>query len=334
MANDYTSAATLLAAQKAQANDKSNSELFQALLSQGNQRKMLDTQGQQHMSQIAATGDQTRQSEAAKQQGAFDTGQKALDLNTDRLTGLIKGNPGMGGTVDSNGNISLTKPVSNGALDFRMSKNIDDKTEKYSKRLEPVSGFLSTMQELEDKTNRDGKGGILTNPDAKLMSTGKLLSAMPDALVGFGEYFHGVPKGTMDERKALSRLQLEYQKATAGMRQTDELRKKETAAMGMLTSGDPDLVAKGVRSIGHALKQRTDITKMGYAPEVLDRANERFGDPTEFLGKVYNDDKPVIAKQPPAGGGGVTPAAAGGLTPEQQAELEQLRSERAKHKGQ
>lgn len=170
------------------------------------------------------------------------------------------------------------------------------KQENYSKRLEKINGFTSALKEAEDKTNADGNGGVVTNGNAQLMSTGKIASKLPTSLIGLGELVGAAPKGSSDERKTLERLQLEYQKAMSGMRTTDEMSKREQAAMGYIASGDPALVAKGVRSLARNVSNATKTIQAGYNPEVRARVHDVAGDPMDFFSKVYDDGPAAQSK--------------------------------------
>jgi hypothetical protein len=181
-------------------------------------------------------------------------------------------------------------------VDMQQERFEQKQANDYSKRLEKHNGFLSTLQELESRTNQDGKGGVLTNPDAQLISAGKAMSAVPTALVGIGELTGAVPKGAADERKLLERVQLEYQKSMSGMRTSSEMANREKQAMGWMASGDPSLVAKGIRSLSKNVGQAVRTIQGGYKPSVRDQVHSMSGDPLDTLGHVY-EDEPIGAKK-------------------------------------
>lgn len=177
----------------------------------------------------------------------------------------------------------LTQPLKEEAL---MQKGQAD----YSKRLEKVTDFSSTLKQLEDLTNRDGQGGILTNPNAKLMSTGKLKSNVPDSLMGLGELVGATDKGTMEERKALGRLAIDFAHAKGGVRGlSPQIMAKEREALGWVSSDDPNLVSKGVRSLAKTMQGHLRTIKSGYTPDVQDRVHSIMGDPESDYSQIYED---------------------------------------------
>lgn len=212
----------------------------------------------------------------------------------------------------------------------RIATRRDADSKDYSKRLEKINDLGSTLNQIEAMTNRDGKGGILTNPNAQLMSTGKLLSKAPDSLVGVLEQVGVVPPESTAERKALAQLQINYQQAKSGARTSDKMAQREKEAMGWMASGDPNLVAKAVRSLARAAGSHLNTIQAGYTdPEVTKSVHQRLGgDPQETFSRIYNDYAPKPEQQEgkaPATGGlqklvGAPPAqptapAAGSLVP-------------------
>lgn len=201
------------------------------------------------------------------------------------------------GTAIRAGDVSIT-PKNNDLMIMRMGeqhdKNVQNKAEGLSKRYEKFMGFNSALDELEAKTNT-GEGGIITNPAAQFKSTGRVMSALPSSAIGIAEMVGGVPKGSADERKALERLQLEYQKAMSGLRVTDQARQQERQAMGYMASGDPALVAKGVRALARNVALAHKTIQSGYASEVRDQVHSVLDDPLGRYQNIYNDDQPPVA---------------------------------------
>lgn len=237
---------------------------------------------------------------------------------------MAKKHPGLGVTVSPEG--AGLHPV--GALlttDLKQEQQTRRETEAMSKRFEKINDFANSLKQLNDLTNRDGKGGILQNPDAKLVSTGATVSAMPDTAVAMAEKMHALPKGTSEERKALARVVNEYAFAKSGARTNPALIQREKEAMGWLASGDPNLVAKGVRSLAKNMQQHTKTIKAGYSPEAIDRFTSQAGDPEETFSNVYEEPArpvtgglfgPRAAKPAPTMAAPVAPQAPGTFDPD------------------
>lgn len=175
-----------------------------------------------------------------------------------------------------------------------------------SGRREKMSGFDTSLRDLEAVTNRDGAGGILTNPKAQMMSGGKVASAVPSGAMGIAEFLHIIPKGTSEEDKSMQRLVLEYKKATSGLRVTDEQMKMERAALGNIVSGDPELKAKAVRALGRIVQHHYNVQNAGYRPEIVDAVNGVMGDPSDLYGRLYDDGASGVVKAPPPAGNSLT----------------------------
>lgn len=191
---------------------------------------------------------------------------------------------------------SVTRQPTLGMYDLKKEQMDRRGQADYSKRLEKTTGFSSALQDIEGLTNRSGKGGILTNPEEKLQSAGAIKSAVPTSMLGIGEAVGLVPKGSAEERKALERLQLEYQKSMTGARTSEDMSRREKQAMGWITSGDPDLVAKGVRALAHNVKRATQTIQAGYSPDVQERVHEQMGNPMDFLNQV--PDEKALPRMP------------------------------------
>lgn len=168
-----------------------------------------------------------------------------------------------------------------------------------------VGGFNSALQDIEKQTNREGTGGVLSNPQAKLISTGKMLSAVPTQGLGLAEMIGAAPKGSAEERKSLERLQLEYQKAMTGARTSEQMAAREKQALGWMASGDPDLVAKGVRSLAHNIKNNLQTSQAGFNPRVRDMVHSTMGDPLDTYRNLDAAEGPTpqqVAPLPVQGG--------------------------------
>lgn len=162
------------------------------------------------------------------------------------------------------------------------ARQIENKAADYSKRLEKVNDFNSALSEWENITNRDGKGGALTNPDVKLLSTGKVASTVPTGLVGALESVGVLPKGASEERKVLQRLKNEYLSAKSGQAVSAQEAARADQAFGMMASPDPALVAKGVRALAGIMQSRIKTIQGGYSPESREMVHSVAGNPTDL----------------------------------------------------
>lgn len=258
--------------------------------------------GQQGLADIAAQGEQARQTQASGTEQ-----KKALQQSE---IGNVKDLRSFLGPKNAYkvGDTSIAPKEESPMVDMRREKQVEDKTEHLSKRYENHGDFLSSLNEIEGLTaSKDAQGnkiggGIITNPEAQLKSTGKMLSAVPTSMIGLAEMVGGAPKGSAEERKALDRLKLNYQKSMTGLRTTDATRQAENAAMGYIASGDPSLVAKGVRSLARNVRNAIRATKAGYTAEVQDRVHSSMGDPEDALRNIAEDYPEHMQAVAPAGG--------------------------------
>lgn len=236
-----------------------------------------------------ANAEQKQQLDLGAQQAKQNLLDQGANSRFKQVTDYAEAHPNVGVSMGADQAAYTPKPL-NPMIGVRMEQMEQGKMEGLSKRYEKLNGFNSALDELEQKTNKDGSGGIITNPSAKLISTGTAASMIPTQAMGLGELIGAVPKGTSDERKSLERLQLEYQKAMSGMRVTDQARKQEKQAMGWMASGDPDLVSKGVRALARNIASAQKTIQAGYAPEVRGRVHDVMGDPNDRYNSIYDDN--------------------------------------------
>lgn len=169
----------------------------------------------------------------------------------------------------------------------------------YSKRLEKYSDVHGALSDLERLTNRDGQGGVLTNPNATLISSGKLSSATPDSAMGLAELLHAVPQGTAEERKAIARVKLSLGHAFTGARMNPAMQKMIQDSLGGIASGDSQLMAKGLRGAAGIVGSQVRTAQSGYDDAVRGAVHDRLGgDPMEFYGSIVKDS-PYGAKTTP-----------------------------------
>lgn len=226
-----------------------------------------------------------------KQQQEHELKQAGAQENLQNLLGAFKSGqiPEGAGVSMGADSAAITRPASTGMIDLRKEAMERKGQEAYSKGLQKTTGFNAALTDIENLTNRSGKGGILTNPNETLQSAGAFKSMIPTSVIGAAESVGLSAPGGAEERKALERLQLEYQKSMTGARTSEDMSRRERQAMGWVTSGDPALVSKGVRALAHNVAKATKTTQAGYTPEVRDRVHQEMGDPMELLGKVYQD---------------------------------------------
>jgi hypothetical protein len=275
----------------------------QSRLQQQRQQSGLDVKKAQAMLPVEQQkAQQQADIDLSKEQKIGDAGQqRALGLK-DLLGAKAPGHK-YNISVGGNGSIGISEAEQNPLpAMMRHDQQIQQQAQGYSKRLENVNGFNSALQEIEAKTNRDGKGGVLSNPDAKTLSVGGMKSAIPESMTGIAEMVGALPAGATDERKAFQRLANEYMKATSGMRVTPEAAAREKAAMGNVISNDSQLAAKGARALALMMKERLGAIQGGYTPEARAQVHTMSGDPAAFYSNVYDDNAQGAQKQ---GGGGV-----------------------------
>lgn len=269
--------------------------------------KAADALTQQSADQNALRLRSFLQGELAKQQ---------QDRNLPAAQQIISDNAKQGRKVNVSlspeGGVSLSQAdmPPNPMAQIRAESLKQGKAENLSKRYQNINGFNSALQEIEALTNREGGGGIITNPDAKLQSVGKVSSVVPSGALGLGELLGVTPKGTAEERKALDRLTLEYQKAMTGLRPTDQARSQEKSALGYIASGDPSLVAKGVRTLARNMRNAYKTIQAGYTPEVQQFVHSQMGNPLDMYSSLYEDAPGAV--NPGVKSSGIVPTANAG----------------------
>lgn len=241
--------------------------------------------------------------EQYKEQGItleHDLKQKAAEARLKDVLGNLKNMPaGAGLSVGPEG-ASVTRQPNMGVYDLKKQQFDQTQQNKYAKGLEKYSDLTGAAQDLETITNRDGKGGVFTNPDAKLISGGKVVSAMPDAALGLAELTGMSPQGSAEERKALARYKLSMGHALTGARMNPTMQKAIQDSLGGMASGDPDLMAKGLRGSARIVGGTLHTVQGGFTPEVRGAVHEQMGsDPMEMFGKIATEKYPsTLAPDP------------------------------------
>lgn len=223
---------------------------------------------------------QALQNQKYQQQQEF--AQNALQQVQD----LSKKNPNMGYSLTESG-ASVTPKQNLLGLELRADQFKQKQANQYASKLEKYSDLSGAAQDLERITNRDGKGGIFTNPDAKLISAGKIVSAIPDSGIGIAELTGVVPKGTAEERKAFARYKLAMGHALTGARMNPTMQKAIGDSMGAMASADPNLMAKGLRGSARIVGSTINTVQGGFSPDVKEMVHDQMGgNPMDFYSNV------------------------------------------------
>ncbi len=174
----------------------------------------------------------------------------------------------------------------------------------YAKNLTPYSDAIASVHAIEDSTNSDGKGGVLTNGDAQLKSFGKYASSLSDKQVAIAEGLHMLPSGAAEERKTVSRYQLALGHSLNGARMNPMMQSMIKDSMGQMASGDPQLVAKGIRGAAKILGQTVKTVQAGFDDQTRETVHGRLGgDPSDVFKSIHDDGPAGVSttSPPPAG---------------------------------
>lgn len=185
--------------------------------------------------------------------------------------------------------VGQKQPSAMGGVQDRANAKL---VEAYSKRLEKLAPMDEALKTLESVTNRDGAGGVFTNPNAKLVSVGKLESALPNVVVGAGDLMGLTDPGAPEERAAINSIKQHLGKLLSGTAMSDNERAEIKQTLGFLASGDEKLVAKGLRSVGRMGKGSHVKVEGGYGPSVKGDYRSQSGeDPMAFYNSMIDDSK-------------------------------------------
>ncbi|GAC1499978.1 MAG: hypothetical protein NVS1B10_03250 [Candidatus Saccharimonadales bacterium] len=278
------------------------------------------------MLQKKQLADQVQRGEDRRQQAGFQQQKDMLPLESANKLGLMQGEsdvklkesrarlqdvitaaknaPAGAGVSEGAESASITRQPNMGVYDLKKSQFDQTQANKYSKGLEKYSDLTGAAADLERITNRDGKGGVFTNPEAKLSSAGKMISALPDAALGAMEMMGVIPKGSADERKAIARFRQGVGVSLGGARgMSPAIQQGIKESLGGMTSGDPQLMSKGLRGAARIVGGSVKTVQGGFAPEVRGMVHDNMGgDPMDFYGKISADGgPPANYNSPPAG---------------------------------
>ncbi len=218
-------------------------------------------------------------------------------------------------TIDGKGgvHVQLNQPDTSA----KDKAHVDKQEAAYAKGLEKYADAHGALQAIEENTNSDGTGGVLTNPKAKLKSFGPAASVLPDQGLALGEMMGAVPKGASEERKTIARFKLALGHSLTGARMNPTMQKQIQDSMGQLSSSDPDLMAKGLRGAAKLLGSEINTVGAGYNDEIKNTVHGRLGsNPMDFYKGVASDGPagglvPGPSPQLPASPAPPSPAAPG-----------------------
>lgn len=253
--------------------------------------------------------DQKIKAEQQKQQLDFENQSTAQDRAVSETERLQKENPGMGVVVSKEGAEIKPNPIL-ATIDAKKQQFDQKQANLYSKGLEKYSDLTGAAKDLETITNRDGQGGVFTNPNAQLVSGGKMMSAMPDSALGLGEMLKLAAPGTAEERKALARYKLAMGHALTGARMNPAMQKAIQDSLGGMASGDPALMAKGLRGSARVIGGTVKTVQGGFSPEVRGMVHDQMGgDPMELFGSIPSEAGPPsnLISPPPGSAKQVAP---------------------------
>ncbi len=233
------------------------------------------------------------------------TEQTAEQEQMNKLLGMIQSGQLPQGAGASMGKASISRQPNLGVYDLKKQQMDVSQQNKYAKGLEKYSDLTGAAADLERITNRDGKGGVFTNPDAQLISAGKVVSAVPDSALGVAEMVGAAPQGSAEERKAFARYKLSMGHALTGARMNPGMQKMIQDSLGGMASGDPALMAKGLRGSGRIIGGTLKTVQGGFTPEVKGFVHDQGnGDPMELFGKIPSENAPPSNyNSPPPGSG-------------------------------
>jgi hypothetical protein len=180
------------------------------------------------------------------------------------------------------------------AEERRLNESKERRFQTYSKDVKPVAKLADAVTELETSTNTDGKGGVLSNPNAELKSRGtfgRVLSAIP--VVGDKLNSMVYPDETAKIQAVLNKVVAEE----AGLSQTAQEYEKQKIAAAQAPGADAETVREGLRTIARLTNTRAGRSQAILRPEERQEAFDRGFYNPDPLKKMLGAEQKTVQKK-------------------------------------
>lgn len=156
--------------------------------------------------------------------------------------------------------------------DRRKENAKEQRIQKYTTTAAPISKAANALSELEASTNKDGKGGVLTNDGAQLQSR-KGLSRLATYIPLVGDKINQMVHP--DEASKIQGVLNTGIAEEAGLSQTLSEAERQAIAKAQIPGADSATVAEGIRTYNRAVQRRAEQANAILRPEDREEAYAR-----------------------------------------------------------
>lgn len=232
--------------------------------------------------------------------------------------------PGKYGLQASEGGIHLA-PQQDDLLKYLQMKNLmDERDEQKLQKLQQRSSEAGTPQVIPalQRAEEAIPGLFTSDKPVSLKSVGGLKNLIPDVAAPIAEKLGALPKGSTSERTALQELQNVKIYDSSGKQINESEMQRIKNAMGLAGITDPQETVNALRQMGYTAVQKQTNIGAGFPKKIVEKFKAAGGlagakNLQELLGSsVKSRNAASTGSQ--------------ALSPDEQAELEQLRKELGK----
>jgi hypothetical protein len=298
----------------------------------GQSQHIIDSKKQQQ--QFEANQQHDVSMEQLKKQLAQQQMQENMKLAQDYINANSGKNKKANISLSPGGGVTLGGGESSGTDELlrllTLKATMDDRDDRKVERLQDdvtKSGAPQAAEALK-RVNRTIPGAF--TGQAKFKSVGGAKNLVPNFVVPIAEKLGFLPQGSGDERAALQEAQNAKIYDSSGKQINEAEMQRIKQAMGLGGMFDPSAINSALKQTGDTVIQKNKTITSGYQPRTVNTFKNRGGIAVQSLQELLGS-RPSLQPSPapvpaPQAQGGVG-SSSSALSPEEAAELEQLRKE-------
>jgi hypothetical protein len=304
----------------------------QHIIDAKNKQKQFESDQQHELLKQVQGAEQQRQLEGYKKQLAQEQQQENMKMAQEYINANSGKNKRASISLSPGGGVNLgggeSSDMSQLMALLGLKATMDDREDRKVERLQDdvtKSGAPQAAESLK-RVNQVIPGAF--SGQAKFKSVGGIKNLIPNFAVPIAEKLEFLPKGSGDERAALQEAQNAKIYDSSGKQINEAEMKRIQQGMGMGGMFDPTALNSALQQTAQTVVEKNKNITSGYKPQTVNTFKGRGGIAVKSLQELLRGQPSLQPSPAPQSQGGVsTPS---GLSPEEAAELDQLRKEMGK----
>lgn len=212
--------------------------------------------------------------------------QESMDARIQKVKELRQSDPNTSWNIEG---VSANSPQPNPMqllglqekVEARNDRDLTKLGERVSKANIPTS--IAALKNLEQGTAQNNKGGILSDPNYKVKSTGPVantIRGLPggNTALNIGESVGLMPKGSQQEMQLVQRLLNQDIRNMSGTAVSVYEQGRQNVEKGMTGAGDPNLIKLGIKQMQDAIGAESQNIKASTRPSVVKTFEKQGGE--------------------------------------------------------